>query len=250
MEPLPEETFEDVSEFLGAVGASPSVFEQESKATAVPANTASEEEAILIVQTSFTPIPSRTPSPNPSITATSQIAEPESHNSEVSSPVASPERAAMTTPDVQQKQTAEKTSQPTIGESMIDSLANQSMSSSNSDAVFNTLKVNCGGMEERSSANEDKEKWYNVDSHIAEDPYAAAHFINVMDSRLYSTYRYADTQISYMIPLPAPGLYRVVLQWAEISQYYMREGARVFSVSSQHFTVPSFLRSVNSVQLH
>lgn len=261
MDPLPEETFEDVSEMFGNLAASPIVFEEESRATAVPVKTGietptksetesneSEEGAILNVQTSVTPIPSRTPSPNPSISTNSQIAESDSHNSEMSSPTTSPEQTATITPEVQPKQISEVTSQPTIGESMIDSLANQSMSPPSSDTVFNTIKVNCGGMEERSSTNEDKEKWYNVDSQIAEDPYAAAHFINEMDSLLYSTYRYADAQISYMIPLPAPGLYRVVLQWAEISQYYMREGARVFSVSSLHLTILSSLRFYISVQ--
>ncbi|KAI0564913.1 Malectin [Gracilaria domingensis] len=247
LEPLPQSTAEELSELQGTPELEPN--ELLDRATETPSPVVSPvdassidnlvsgnpDEVVFQIQSSSTPLPSVVPTltPSPSASASPSpetgMRNAESVPAETVSPT---ETSTSETTPVEQSPApmVVATPQPEIGGSFTQSLDFPNNSSMSSTAIFTTIKVNCGGMEERSSLNEEKTKWYNVDSQIAEDPYAAAHFISDIDALLYSSYRYAETQVTYDIDLPEPGRWLVVLQWAEISQFYMREGARVFSV--------------------
>lgn len=97
--------------------------------------------------------------------------------------------------------------------------------------VYKPIRVNCGSFDERNTFSQDTKSWFNKDSVAVEDPFAAAQFDNTAESLLYSTYRYAAQNLTYTVPVPTEGVWRVTLQWAEIVPVFMREGARVFLVS-------------------
>lgn len=98
--------------------------------------------------------------------------------------------------------------------------------------VFDPITVNCGSLDVRNTFGLDSNKsWYNEDSHVIFDPFAMTQFSSFHEALLYSTYRYADGNLTYTVPLKPVGVWKLALQWAEISPYYMHEGSRVFSVN-------------------
>lgn len=98
------------------------------------------------------------------------------------------------------------------------------------DEDFSPIQVNCGSFDERSAFREETDKWFNIDSLTAEDPYALSRFSSLSEGVLYATYRYAEENVTYSVPLPTSGLFELSLHWAEISPLFMQDGARVFEV--------------------
>lgn len=98
--------------------------------------------------------------------------------------------------------------------------------------VYKPIRVNCGSFGERNKFSQDTKPWFSHDSVTVEDPFAAAQFSGKYEALLYSTYRYSAHNLTYTVPIPTEGVWRVTLQWAEIVPVFMREGTRVFTVSS------------------
>eukprot|EP00737_Agarophyton_chilense_P004040 gb/GEZJ01004906.1/.p1 GENE.gb/GEZJ01004906.1/~~gb/GEZJ01004906.1/.p1 ORF type:complete len:318 (+),score=52.12 gb/GEZJ01004906.1/:1115-2068(+) len=246
LEPIPHATPEELSELQGTaelefnelmntISEQPTSLPIPVDASSIDENIASgnQDEIVFQLQSSSSPLPSLAPNPtsSPSISPSPSQAIGKEDTAQTSAEASVPQMTAPSqTNEPDPIANAKTTPQPEIGESLIQSLEMPTNESDFSTAIFSKITVNCGGVEERSPINEGKTKWYNVDSQIAEDPYAAANFVSRIDAMLYSSYRYATAQVTYRVDLPAPGRWMVVLQWAEISHLYMREGARVFSV--------------------
>lgn len=97
--------------------------------------------------------------------------------------------------------------------------------------VFDPITVNCGSLDVRNTLGLDTQPWFNRDSYVISDPFAMTQFASFEEALLYSTHRYANGNLTYTVPLKSAGVWRLALQWAEISVYYMHEGSRVFSVN-------------------
>lgn len=93
------------------------------------------------------------------------------------------------------------------------------------------IRVNCGSFDDRNNFKKDVNKWFDNQSVAVEDKFASALFETTPEALLYSTYRYSAKNLTYTVPIPSQGMWRVTLQWAEIDPAYMDEGARVFTVS-------------------
>lgn len=97
--------------------------------------------------------------------------------------------------------------------------------------VYEPIRVNCGSFDDRNTFSKDTNPWFSKDSTAVEDPFAAAQFQQNSEALLYSSYRYSAHDLTYTVPVPTTGVWRVTLQWSEIVPVFMKEGARVFSVS-------------------
>lgn len=97
--------------------------------------------------------------------------------------------------------------------------------------VFEAIRINCGSLGDGRVFSDDSAEWYNPESKVAYDPYASAHFTTASQALLYSTSRYAEDLVRYKVPVPANGVFHIILQWAELSRD-IKEGDRVFRVST------------------